>query len=85
MYMSSTKVFLLLLRYFPLQTRLYSPQHATYNASVQEFAIWYRQVSDTYVPPKNGSGRWVAFVLFSHFAVQTSLNNVQPTTDADRR
>ncbi len=44
--------------YIPPQTRLYSLNGPTYNASVQESAIWCIHCSDRYVLPKNGCGRW---------------------------
>ncbi len=43
--------------YFPLQTRLYSLHESTSNASVQEPAFLYIPGSNTYIHPKNGSGR----------------------------
>ena len=48
-------------------TCLYSAVPALNNAMVQESAIWYRQGSYRYVPPKNGYVRWVAFLCYFPF------------------
>ena len=55
------------LRYFPLLSCLYSLHEVLYYASVQESAILYMQGSYRSVLPKNGSGRWSAFLW--HFAI----------------
>ena len=62
MYMGTTYFMHVLLSYIPPQTRLYSLHGPTYNASVQESAIWCIHCSDRYVLPKNGCGRWSAFL-----------------------
>ncbi len=55
------------LRYFPLLSCLYSLHEVLYYASVQESALLYMQGSYRSVLPKNGSGRWSAFLW--HFAI----------------
>ena len=66
--------------YFPLQTRLYLLQEATYNASVQESDILYIGCSYLYIHAKNGFGSPMAggqlFRAFCHFRVQTSLSMI---------
>ena len=37
------------------------------NAKVQEFAHLYIHFHAVYIPPKNGSGRWSAFLWHFHF------------------
>ncbi len=54
------------LRYFPLLSCLYSLHEVLYYASVQESAFLYMQGSYWSVLPKNGSGKWSAFLW--HFA-----------------
>ncbi len=81
------------LRYFPLLSCLYSLHEVLYYASVHESAILYMQGSYRSVLPKNGSGRWSAFLwhfaflpmAFCLFSVQTSLYMVKPCTGADKR
>jgi hypothetical protein len=53
--------------YFPLLSCLYSLHEVLYYASVQESALMYMQGSYRSVLPKNGSGRWSAFLW--HFAI----------------
>ncbi len=70
-------VLLFLLKTFPwgmlFVPRLYSAVPALDNALEQESAIWYRQGSYRYVPPKNGSGWWVAFLWLVGSFVQTCI------------
>ncbi len=48
----------------------YLPEPPTYNASVQESAFLYIPCSYRYIHPKNGSGRWSAFL--GHFCKNVS-------------
>ncbi len=74
------------LSHIPLLTRLYHLHDPTYNASVQESALLYMQGSYRDVLPKNGCGRWSAFLEHFYFFVYrhhcTWLNHVQPLTYA---
>ncbi len=56
------------LRYFPLLFCLYSLHEVLYYASVQESAFLYMQGSYRSVLPKNGSGRWSAFLWHLPFS-----------------
>jgi hypothetical protein len=63
---------LLCSKHFPDIRCMYSPQHATYHASVQESAIWYRHCWAAYITAKNACGRWSAFLC--HFLKNTSVS-----------
>ncbi len=62
LYMGTTYFMHVPLSYIPLRIRLFHLHHPTYNASVQESALLYMQGSYRDVLPKNGCGRWSAFL-----------------------
>ena len=73
---------LLCSKHFPDIHCTYSPQQATYNASAQESAIWYRHCWAAYMPSKNACGRWSAFLCnFLKIALKhvcQRMNMVEP-------